>query len=53
MVHSFDAVGVWKNNDNDPGGGEAVKKPSGWQSNVKRADSASGNSARVNAMNAR
>jgi hypothetical protein len=35
---------VWANN-NDQDGGEAVKKLSGWQSNVKRAGSVKGNSA--------
>jgi hypothetical protein len=42
---AFDAVGMWTNNNSDRGGGAAVRKPTGWQRNVKRADSASGNSA--------
>ena len=41
----FDVVGVWTNNNNDQGGGEAVKKPIGWRPNVKRAASANGSSA--------
>ncbi len=41
----FDGVGVWTTKNNDQGGGEAVKKPTVWQSNVKRAVSAKGNSA--------
>ena len=44
-AHAFDAVGVWTHNDNDQGGGEAVKKPNSWQSNVKRAALANGSSA--------
>ena len=44
-AEAFDAVGVWTNNNDDRGGGEAVRKLSGWQWNVKRVGSANGNSA--------
>jgi hypothetical protein len=44
-VHAFGAVEVWTNNDNEQGDGEAVKKPTNWRSNVKRAASANGSSA--------
>jgi len=44
-AYAFAPVGVWTNNDDDQGGGEAVKKPNSWHSNVKRAALANGNSA--------
>ncbi len=44
-AQGFDAVGVWTNNNNDQGGGEAVRRPTGWPPSVKRANSANGNSA--------
>jgi hypothetical protein len=40
-----DTVGVWTNDNSGQGGGEAVKKPTSWQWNVKRADSVNGSSA--------
>jgi cobalt-zinc-cadmium efflux system outer membrane protein len=36
-ARAFDGVVVWTTKNSDPGGGEAVKKPTVWQSNVKRA----------------
>ena len=44
-AHSFDAVGVWTNNDNDQGAGEAGRKLTGWRLSVKRAGSAGKNFA--------